>query len=538
MTPVTDHRPAATTASARPGTRRPGRRLLARLRANASINAGLLVGLAAFFGLIGAVPVYVHLASSAVFAEIEREAVEADRAPFSYFFDVDADGPLRWADYEATTEVLLGDLDLGVDVADRDVRLSSRRFDLVADGGSPSDGSDATAATSLALSSSRRFAELVDLIAGDPLPTSATAPGRPIPVLVSARLVDELGLVVGQRRTLVDTAVAADAAIRRTPIEVVGVWEANDEFDPRWIVRPQFFADDLIVGEADLLALTEGDRPPAIDQIQWYLLASTAGVGPDRIADIVDRQGEIAELAAELGPGVGLRRGPDLVLDEFLRRADALQSTLTSYAAPATVVVALFVLMVVARNAETRRGELAVLRSRGVPLRRTFAGLTIETAAVIAVALALAPAVAFAVASLMIRTRAFLDIDPGRPTPGFWQFGALPLVVLGLAAIAVLVAHLLALVGPARTTIVDRRSAAGRGRLTAVTTGLRSRVDLFVIVAVVVAVWRRDRPRPLTATGVIDDPGIVVVPAALGLVAGLTLHRILPVLMRLVAGLL
>ncbi|MEM9565406.1 MAG: FtsX-like permease family protein, partial [Actinomycetota bacterium] len=46
------------------------------------------------------------------------------------------------------------------------------------------------------------------------------------------------------------------------------------------------------------------------------------------------------------------------------------------------------------------------------------------------------------------------------------------------------------------------------------------------------------RPRPLTATGVIDDPGIVVVPAALGLVAGLTLHRILPVLMRLVAGLL
>ncbi|MEM8903444.1 MAG: ABC transporter permease [Actinomycetota bacterium] len=493
-------------------------RLAARLRAHLLAAVALVLGLGVFFAVVAVVPVYTAVASQGVLDDIAADDPTAPRPQFSWFWVADRDErPVRWDELAAVDDELRGGgADrLGVEVVRTDLRLRSRRFDVAQPVIAP-----------LGPRSISAIAELGDLVRIDGADPGAV---DGVGVLISASLADETGLAPGDRLSLVDPAAALDDEQRTLTATITGTWVPIDTDDPRWIVDPGNLVDELLTDVSTLIGEIDGDRSPVIAGAQWYVVGSGAGITPDRVDDIRSGQRMVDRRLDAIGTDVELLLAPDDLLDEFQRRSDELRAALAASAVPGAMIVAIFVLLAVSYHARQRQTELAIGRSRGIPVAHSLGSIAAEMAVILGVAALLGAVLSFVLAQLMVRTRAFLDLDTGASGAGFWQFPHVPVALLVACAVGVLVAQLALLVGPARRTIVERRSR--RGRLGAAVRSTASGWDLAVVGVVVAVGLQRTRSDALPVTG-LDDPWLIGLPAAAGLAVGLLVVRALPVVIR------
>ncbi|MEO1060790.1 MAG: ABC transporter permease [Actinomycetota bacterium] len=497
-------------------------RLAARLRAHALAVVALVLGLGVFFSVVAVVPVYTAVASQGVLDDIAADDPEAPRPQFAYFFAADrADQPARWSELVPIDEELRTDrIDrLGVEVTRTDVRLRTRRFEAV--------GASGEQLGPLAVSA---IAELGDLIrVRGEVPSTVEGIG----VLVAEPLAETLDVDVGDPLTLVDPVVAIDDGRRAVEIVVSGVWSPIDADDRRWIVDPSNLVDELLTDLPTVIDELDAGRPPVIAGAQWYVVGSGEGITPDRVDDLRSGQRAVVRRLDAIDPEVSLLLAPDDLLGEFQRRSDELRDALAASAVPGAMIVGLFVVLAVAYHARQRQTELAIGRSRGISITHSLGSIAAELVVVLVVAAALGSVLSFALAQLMVRTRAFLDVDPGATGAGFWQFPHVPMSLLVVCGLGVLALQLALLVGPARRTIVGRR--ARRSRFGQAVRGTAGSWDLAVVAVVAAVALQRSRSDALPVTG-LDDPWLIGLPAAAGLAVGLLVVRALPAVVRAAAA--
>ena len=350
-------------------------RLAARLRAHLLAAVALVLGLGVFFAVVAVVPVYTAVASQGVLDDSAADDPTAPRPQFSWFWVADRDErPVRWDELAAVDDELRGGgADrLGVEVVRTDLRLRSRRFDVAQPVIAP-----------LGPRSISAIAELGDLVRIDGADPGAVDGGG---VLISASLADETGLAPGDRLSLVDPAAALDDEQRTLTATITGTWVPIDADDPRWIVDPGNLVDELLTDISTLIDEIDGDRSPVIAGAQWYVVGSGAGIPPDRVDDIRSGQRMVDRRLDAIGTDVELLLAPDDLLDEFQRRSDELRAALAASAVPGAMIVAIFVLLAVSYHARQRQTELAIGRSRGIPVAHSLGAIAAEMVVILGVA--------------------------------------------------------------------------------------------------------------------------------------------------------
>ncbi|MCX4755461.1 hypothetical protein [Kitasatospora purpeofusca] len=337
------------------------------------------------------------------------------------------------------------------------------------------------------------------------------APGEPLPIAVSRRAADTIGLRVGDT---VDSGPAARARI-------VGLYRADDPHDRYWqeLPCPERACLKTLDGGGvrwETAGFAAGDSRPALlawgggGEDFWRLPVDPHALRADRLAAL--RSGAASYLA---GPGAVLAAEvtgrPDLtlgtLLPEVLAEATARHRATAPLAAigPAGVagVAAVVLCLAAALAADRRTAELRLLQARG----GSRAGILLRLLGESAVTVLPAAGAATALALVLL------------PTPR-WTAAVLAAVAATLLAVLALPVRAAALLSrpPGTGGPPDGARASGRRR------AVGELLVLAVTGAAVAEVRRRGAAPP--ASG--PDPLLVTAPLLVALSGGLLLARIQP----------
>jgi hypothetical protein len=190
-----------------------------------------------------------------------------------------------------------------------------------------------------------------------------------VPVTLPAQVAEVLDVQVGDRLELAGASRSAAPLLAR----VDAVWEPVDARDPAWF---DGLDGTVWLDEADL------DRVPAESRVRWTVVPDADRLLPQDVPALrAALETSLTALQADEAVdelGVVLTDGLATTLD----RTDATLRTVRAVSWPAEVLVALTGLVVLAQLAvllaEVRRGELVLLRSRGLSRRLLVGGAALE----------------------------------------------------------------------------------------------------------------------------------------------------------------
>ncbi|WP_026403592.1 ABC transporter permease [Actinomadura rifamycini] len=344
-----------------------------------------------------------------------------------------------------------------------------------------------------------------------------------LPAPAAAALDVRVGDVLTLRGRVDETAVAR--------VAVVGLFEVRDPRHHVWS------GDRLITTGAERLDYTTYGpfvvRPEAFaerfaggtgTEARWTVMPDLRGVGADDLGALGDRVARGSDALAGQGAGY-------TVVTELPELTGRLQGALQAARSTMLIPVLQLVLLagcawlLVARLvADHRRGEVALLRTRGLGMRQ-LAGLALAEGVLIAAPAALlGPLLAGPLLRLAGTAPA---VRAAGLTPGTGPLAPLYAVSVATAAACAIVLAVPTLRG-ANRTFVEARAGIGRterGRLR------RSGGDLALLLVAALAIWQLTR-YGAGGAGAGVDPFIVAGPA-LGLLAGaVLLLRLLPAATR------
>jgi putative ABC transport system permease protein len=355
-----------------------------------------------------------------------------------------------------------------------------------------------------------------------------TADGAIEAALPSA-LAEANGVSVGDRLTATaptDDPVASPAQVT---LVVVGVWDPAEPTDFRWIIAPDRLANRVFVDVGVITDLLVGQTPDLIRTAAWYTVLDTSTLSTGDVDRLIGRAGVVHDRAARLLAGIDRTIDPIDGLLEFRDRSGALARSLGAHAAPTMGLILVFIMLLVALTTGERRGELAVLRSRGARRRQLLGQVGVEAGLLAGGALAVGLASSLVLAGLMGRTVTFLDFaDPVALTVHL----STPAWVAGAAVAAgAVVLQLIPVIGASKATVVTHDElAAGVIRRP---WWQRSSFDFVLIAVVAVIGYQLLGDEPDVGSGALVDPTVVLLPALGSLAVGLVVLRLLPVLLEL-----
>ncbi len=391
-----------------------------------------------------------------------------------------------------------------------------------------SAGSDpATTKDLVVLSELERLDEHARLTAG----TWAVAGATPLQATLSTAASTALGLHVGDHVSLVD--------IRDTSIEaelaVVGLWRPADPQDPYWLGN-QLELDGtepgagfttrgpFVVSGGDLAGrgITRGTS------VEWRgsvpIDALTVENAARLSGDVEALRARVAAVLPRLAQPT-VSTGLPALLDSVGRALAVSWASILLLTLQFAVLAAYAVLLVAGMLVERRRGETALLRSRGASTGHLTAMAVIESVILAVPAIALAPLVAVAIVRLLTLNgpadRAAVSPDP--------TFVVLPAAAALLAGLGCIVALTL-------PTVVSGTGAAGiraaLGRPLGRTLAQRAGLDVALVVVAGIALWQLQlygAPLTRNAKGALGADPLLVSAPAIALVAGSVVAiRVLP----------
>ncbi|MGH2454983.1 MAG: ABC transporter permease [Candidatus Limnocylindria bacterium] len=363
-------------------------------------------------------------------------------------------------------------------------------------------------------------------------PPEATAPG-PVPVAIHASTAELMGWRPGTELPLVSRRDESVTVVAR----VVGVYAPDDATEPYW------WADSLALEGAELGRSFDTFGPLVTSRSAF--LAGTGGsgsfywrffptFGEVALGDIAPLRAAVDRLLAEITGVLGAATiQPSLRTELGSILADVEAALLASRTAVLLVTLQLgalaaYALLLTANQIiDRRRGETALLRSRGAATAQLGAIAAAEGLLVAIPAVLAGPPLAAVFLRLLNEVgplaQVGLRLEVTIP-PAAWALAA----AAGLAGVAILV---LPLVLPTPSFV---SALQARGRQLASSMTQRVGLDLALLAVAAIAIWQlRLYGAPLTRTiqgGLGIDPLLVAAPA-IGLVAGAILAlRVVPLL--------
>jgi putative ABC transport system permease protein len=359
---------------------------------------------------------------------------------------------------------------------------------------------------------------------------SATAP---IEVLVARELADEVGINVGDRFTL----VGAGTRPVSLPIVVAGLWSPVNAADPAWFFAPSTLKDVILTPEASYAGPVAAALRNEVGQVLWFARLSGAGLTAAEAAPLLSRVEAIRAEAAGAVPGLKLEQSPAEALARYRAGARQLTLQLLVFSVPILGLVLYFVALVASLLVGRQRGEIALLKTRGVRDAQILGVYVVEWGLMGALALATGPQIGLLFATLMGRTTSFLQIsDAVEPL----ALALTPEALLyGLAAVLLALAAALAPAFSAtRRTLVDEQQQAARALRPPF--WQRFYLDLLLLLPPAYGIYQLQRAGGLffgQGSDPFANPLLMLVPVLLCFALGLLAVRLFPLLLELLARL-
>ncbi len=274
-----------------------------------------------------------------------------------------------------------------------------------------------------------------------------TAGGWPVPagpeagvleVLISQPLAHELDIQVGQEYPLVQEATDSTLGWpSEVPLRIAGVWQPRDPDDRSWFYPPSTFDEMLLVPEESFTGLIATTQSGEVYSAAWFLIFDGRSA---RTADVPAFMGRIARLrarASQLLSNVTLTASPEEAMTKHQQRFQALVVSLYAFSLPVLGLVLFFLGLVAGLLGQRRRGEIALLRSRGAGVAQVIGVAVLEGSLVGVVALVLGPPLGAALARGLGMTKSFLAFAPGPALPvGVpWASVRFAAAIVGLALV-------------------------------------------------------------------------------------------------------
>lgn len=504
---------------------------LKRLRANLGLAACALIAATSAVALAASVPAYAEAGSLRLLREEIRQQEERQgRSPFALLFRyVGAwNGPLEWERVAPADEYLrdegIARLGLAVDSFARHARTAPLRMFLAAN-------NETVFLQNASLGFVSGLDDRIRIVDGQA--PQATAGDAPLEIMVARAMADEVGLNVG------DAVIIIAAGGRPTTLQarVAAIWEPVNRADPAWFFAPDTLDDVVLTAEADFTGRVAADLRNEIDQVLWFVRLSGANVTGAQAGPLLSRVEQVRARAAGIVPGLRLEQGPAEALGLYQTRVAALITQLFVFSTPILSLVLYFAALIAALLVRRQRGEIALLKTRGVSSAQILGIYLVEWLLIGAAALALGLPLGLTFAALMSRTRSFLDIDLAA------EIAALTLGEQSVRfALAVLAATMVAALLPAliatRRTLVDEQQQAARSARPPF--WQRVYLDFLLLIPAVYGIYQLGTGGGLfqgSANDPFANPLLILAPALFCFSLGLITLRLFPLVLEALARL-
>jgi putative ABC transport system permease protein len=506
----------------------------------------LLAGLVAAVGLLSSIPLYADAVQHRL---LQGELTEAgvQRPPFTFLWRyVGAWHGEIGPDQLAPVDEYLSEqapiaIGLPLALAVRHARTGNLRLFAAADSQAFADRDPLLWASIGFITGLEDHIELVQ----GALPQAGVEAGGDAPVLISRVLAERMGLQVGERYVLFGSG--DDAA--QIPVRVAGVWQPLDVKDPFWFYQPSSFSEMMLTSEAAFGQQVAPVLEKPFALAVWYQVLDGSHVRSADVPELLARIATVQSRTEALLAYTTLDVSPVGALDTYQQAARLLTVLLSIFSIPVVGLILYFVALIAGMVVRRSQAEIAVLRSRGTTRLQVLLVHLLEGLLVGSIGLAGGLALGRWLAQLMSQTRTFLDpalfeIGFLRETrfldvvftPSALRYG---LLAVGLAILALLIPAL----GISRFTIVTYKWERARALLRPLYQ--RYFLDLLLL-AVPLYGWyllrRQGSITPIVQsaslpTDLFSNPLLFLVPTLFCFSLALLFARVLPWLMRLLAGL-
>lgn len=350
--------------------------------------------------------------------------------------------------------------------------------------------------------------------------------------VISTEGLDELGLHVGDRVRLVPAGGPSALDLR-----VVGRWRARSPDGAYWFQRPDSLQSALLVPEQAFWEGVARQAPRSVREVTWYVLVDPGQV---RVGDTNKLLASIEELrvsAEGVLRGLRLDLSPAELLESYRYRAFLLGVVLVVLSVPLMVLVLLVVGFAASLLADERRGEIALLKSRGATTGQVLGTFLAEGLGLVGAAVVLGPPLGLVLAEGMGWSESFLRFRPAGVLPA--RAGIEAWAAAAAAGVLGLGAFLLPAWRAARHSVVTQRQEEARQvRPPLWRRALLDLVPLPLAGYAFFLLTQRGSVLPVSGAGdAFSDPLMLLAPG-LGLLAGGLLSlRLFPLLVLAVGSL-
>ena len=430
---------------------------LSRLRNAPVLSLATVTGLTIAIGIVASVPIFVRGVNLELLrSELASQAAKSGRPLFAmrYYLTSNATTPVTPAQYDRLNQYLTesASSEIGLPIQ-REVRsVESVSFDV------------APANPSLYPEFKRAleqvdFGYMTDLasqitVSEGSFPPDVDANSPEVPVLLLDAAANKLGLHAGER--LILTTNAEPAAGQPTPVTIhvliSGIWTANDAQGAYWFDKPENLDKTLLVPEATFNRRIEPLFKNRFLFASWYIVYDSAAVRTDEIVNILTRTSRMLNRADTILTGTRLDYSPTDSLDNYRARTELLTILLYVFSVPVVGLVLYFLALISNLVVEGRRGEVALLASRGASPTQLIGVQCAEALILSLIALPLGLGLAAGLATLMGTTQSFLRFAPRPPLPVLITTDSINFALV--AAALGLVTQVLPTIGAARIAII------------------------------------------------------------------------------------
>lgn len=498
----------------------PLRFVLRGLRDAWALTLVVTVALAAWIGVWVGLPLYAESASARLLATEVNDAA-GEGVPFGYLFSYNrlSGGDKPYGDFVALNELLDGESSpFGATVLAKQRTFTTVPFELQTDGGT--EGS--------AFASLSSFGELATIVNGRMAQPAASPLVGPIEVVLDVAYAAELDVVVGETIAATNRRVELDDPRRSLEVTVVGLWEPaaapapGTPVDPlRRFLRTGTLERRMVVPEATLAQTIDLLTDASVTNGQWLALLDSTTLTTDGVQALLADTERINREVDDRLRGARLLVSPESSLETFQSDVARLNRGLRLFSLPTVALTLAVAVLLLSIRWQRRQSTVLMLRRRGVSAGTIIGQTALEAALMTAGAAVLGVFIARIVAGFMGRTTTFLRLGTDADLGLVMNSRSWTALVVGvLVSAALVVAPSLSLlrsdIGTGKTRDSLRRPWFQRAKL-----------DLVIIGVVAFFSWFVLRRTNLSGQ-LLDDPIVILVPAATAFIVGLAVLRSVP----------
>lgn len=268
----------------------------------------------------------------------------------------------------------------------------------------------------------------MDIIAGTSLDDPPAASGEFMEVWMHDRLVQEMGVQLGE--TLV---VRFNLLREPIPIRVAGFWRAKDPQAEFWFNNPDtLLKDSLLVRRGDYINFIQPALSSHTREASWYVILDDSQISPRKGASYLAGFQRGQNLISQFIPGVRLNSPPLTPLQSFVQRSHTLTVLLLGYNLPAFGILLYFLVLTSAILARWQRKDTSILVSRGMNLSGVLNLTLIEQLLLFFAGYPLGIGLGMLIARVMGYSTSFLSFTERAPLPVSLEGLSIPLTLLAL----------------------------------------------------------------------------------------------------------